>query len=422
MLLVYSEKITERLKYTLSILFDDRKIAYALTDDFEQYKEAPEPKILYGNSSDETSFNASMILFDDKIKKYHIDKIEWEGVEILRFDGIQDVLGSIFYVISLYDDYLQNRLDVHQRNEGKHSLLYKFGWLNTLVVERWSEAFIQYVERVSDCKLNPTPIPFEIIPTFDIDHAYAYKYKSRWRNFLSIAKDTVFQNGKRLKERQAVLAEKTKDPYDTFDRIKEYASNWNIKLFWLLGDYGKYDTNLPYDNIYQQKLIQDAVSYADIGLHPSYASNESIKKLQVQKNRLQNILSEQVNISRQHFLKVHLPTTYERLEKLEFTDDYSLGYADVYGFRAGIARPFKWFNLKENKVSNLTIHSISYMDGTLNEYLGLSIEDAQKIVLDLKQEVQKYGGEFIPLWHNETIGDYGKWKGWREVLDVSLQN
>ena len=72
-------------------------------------------------------------------------------------------------------------------------------------------------------------------------------------------------------------------------------------------------------------------------------------------------------------------------------------------------------------VANLRLHPITYMDGTLNEYMKLSIDEALDVVEKLKNEVAEYGGKFISLWHNETIGDYQNWKGWSKVLEKSIK-
>jgi hypothetical protein len=142
--------------------------------------------------------------------------------------------------------------------------------------------------------------------------------------------------------------------------------------------------------------------------------------LEREKSRIDTILGNEVKFSRQHFLKLSLPVTYQNLIKKGFTDDFSMGFADEIGFRAGTARPFKFFDLSKNSATDYTIHPFAYMDGTIHEYKNWSIEESKVEIEKIYREVEKFGGDFICIWHNETIGNFSKWKGWTEVLDFTL--
>lgn len=420
MLTIFTDKITNRLNYTLSLLFKSRGIDYKITENWDDFLKIETPKLIYSREKslpDVLSIKAANLLFEDTIIAQEISKVEWNKIEILRFSDQPDILASIFYVVALYDDFTQKEKDNFGRLKGENSLLFQLGWLDKLMVERWSENLIAYIENQSKCMLNQTKIDFKITPTFDIDHAYAYKLRSSWRLYLSLIKDVFLQKKVRIIERSEVLNGKLKDPFETYAQIQSIAAKkYDVKVFWLLGDYRKRDRNCSFKNKKHQELIQNVSQFADVGLHPSYASNSSFDRLKKEKNRIESILKKEIKHCRQHYLKISLPETFEKLEKAGFTDDYSLGYADKFGFRAGISRPFLWYNLEKDEMSNLTLHPISYMDGTLNEYLKLSINEAVNYVRELKAEVKEYGGEFIPLWHNETIGDYQHWSGWHEVL------
>jgi hypothetical protein len=161
-------------------------------------------------------------------------------------------------------------------------------------------------------------------------------------------------------------------------------------------------------------------SFCEIGIHPSVKSNSYDFYLHNEIERLEQITGEKVKNSRQHFLILKFPYTYQTLINQEITDDYTMGYSDLVGFRAGTARPYKWFDLLKNEVTNLTIHPIAFMDGTLNEHMKLTPAEAIEKIESLYHEVCQFGGDFCFIWHNETIGDYGIWKGWSEVFEYSI--
>lgn len=423
MLLIYAEQHTERLSYTLDFVLKDRGVVFDVTTDEHHFLSFEGLKFNYSNRTFENAANLepAPILFDDGIQVYGIDKGVFEEEECLGVNGRMDPLAAIFYVLSRMEEYNSKILDKHGRFPSTNSVLSRFQWLDRVVCDRWADAFLHFLIKNGQ-PISSSPIQFKAVPTFDIDNAYAFKLKRGLRHWLAVLKDILKGRTHRIIEREQVIYGGHKDPYDTYERISALKEEgFDVKLFWLLGDYTKFDRNISYRNKKHRKLIKRMSKVARVGIHPSYKSNSYEFYLNAEKERLEEIIEETVDHGRQHYLKVHLPYTYQHLETAEIRHEYSMGYPDQYGFRAGTARPFKWFDLEFNRTSQLEVHPFAYMDGTLHEYLHLKPEEAKEVISKLIEEVKKYGGDFVFIWHNETIGDYAKWKGWKEVFEYTLE-
>ncbi len=134
-------------------------------------------------------------------------------------------------------------------------------------------------------------------------------------------------------------------------------------------------------------------------------------------NLLKGIQKKEVYNSRQHYLRFTIPNTYRSLIEAGIRHEYSLGYAETIGFRAGTSFPFQWFDLERNEVTALQIHPFCIMDVSLKNYLNLSSQEAIKTIQTMLDEIQKVNGHFISIWHNESLSNYLDWKGWSEVYE-----
>tara|TARA_R110000737_G_scaffold353439_1_gene405366 strand:+ start:10259 stop:11518 length:1260 start_codon:yes stop_codon:yes gene_type:complete len=414
MILIHVPNSSDRWSYTLDFIFGLRGIEFKLTDSQKVFEESTENKMSFQN------LELGTILFETAITKRSISKGVWRGIECLSFDELADPISSIFYVLTRMEEYNCSKWDTHNRFDAKSSLQYEYGWLEKCICDRWAEEILDEIEKEINLSFPRIAEESRMIPTFDIDNTYAYKLKSGKRKMLSITKDLLFLNIRRLKERRAVLSGQINDPYDTYDAIEQISNDFPVRLFWLIGDYGSYDKNISIKVGKHKELIRRLNEKAEIGIHPSYTSNSIPDLLKSEKKKLEKAIDKEVNISRQHFLKLKFPQTYQNLIKHEIKEDFTMGFADAVGFRNGTARAFPWFDLSSNAKTELVIRPFAYMDGTLNEYLTLTPEEAKEKIKTLYQELVKSGGDFIFLWHNETIGEYGKWKGWRSVLDYTL--
>lgn len=426
MVLILVDQITNRIDYAFDFIFKERGVPYELTTSFIDFDKRNEVrKLNYSSKAVEKArqIKPSLLLRESSVIPLNVEKSKFSDQECLSFDGSCDIVASVFFVLTRYEEY-GNVKDPHGRFSCNYSILKKFNWIETAICDRWSKAIIEFIDPdlYIDVTLTSSLLgnDSKLVPTFDIDNTYAYKFKSGKRKFLSTIRDLLKFDFRRLKERSKVNAG-GKDPYDTFDRIMEIANRFpTAKLFWLVESNGSKDRNLDLGVTEHRNLIQQLSDKTSINLHPSYDSYTNGDDILIEKEKLEKVINSNITSTRQHFLRFKLPQTFQELISVGIKDEYSMGFPERAGFRCGTARAHQWFNLLDNSCTDLMIHPFVYMDGTLNEYMKLSIEESKKLIHKLFEEVKEHGGEYIFIWHNETIGEYKKWKGWSEVLDYTL--
>jgi hypothetical protein len=399
-------------------VFNARGLSYEFTTDLTYFSTSNQQKFNYSTHSipDVPTLVPCSLLFEEEIHQISLDKVSMDDIEFMSFNECPDLVASIFFVLSRYEEYWKVERDAHDRFPALCSIQSDFGWLHEPICDRWALSLLQFIG------INSIPSSeFNIQPTVDIDSTFAYKGKGTFRTIAGILKDLSKGRINRVKDRIQVLFQKRKDPFDTFDHISRIAQLYpETRCFWLLADFGAFNKNLSYTNPQQGEIITKLASACEVGIHPGYDTYTNGTNLALEIDRLTGLTKKEIKISRQHFLRLSIPDTYNHLIEQNIQIDYSMGYAETTGFRMGTARQTPWFNLKTNEITSLQLQPFCYMDGTLNEYMNLSPIQAIKEIKTLKALVKQYGGTFSFIWHNETLGFKHHWKGWEPVFEESI--
>ncbi len=430
-MLVHVPKITDRVVYTFDLLLGDLLgLEYELTSDGDLFKTFEGPKMHYGldRLCDAPFQKAVNLLFERHIKEQDLNTVDFEEVKgIFPVYGKNllmpfDLFAASFYLVSRYEEYLPQVRDKYGRFQAESSWMYENGMLQKPLVNIWVAAFGSRLQTYyPDLPIKKRR--FSFVPTYDIDAAWAYKHKGLYRTLGSFLVDLTNGDRERIRERHRVLRGKREDPFDSFDFQFELQKEFRLKpiYFILCGDYDTNDKNISIRKEAFQTLIKKLGDRADVGIHPSFSSYLDINKMQVEINRLSEVLHRPITKSRQHFLRMNLPRSYQKLIELDISDDYTMGFASQAGFRAGIADTFRFYDLENDMVTNLRIHPFALMDGTMRDYLDLDLDASFQLVTKLVDEVKKVGGTFIYLTHNETLGGEKRWRGWPEMYRRMLE-
>lgn len=428
-MLIYTPKITSRIQYIFQLVFDSVwQIDYQLTEDVEFFLSNQGAKLNYSNKqlADECFQKAYGLLSEKGILDQELIFDKW--CELPTFFKVKDsflpfdVFSASFYLVSRYEEYLPHIKDHYERFTSKESLAFKHGFLHRPLINLWLKEFRKLLQRkFPSLKFPITQFTYQ--STIDIDNAYYFLEKGFVRTTASFIRSAMQLDKDSIKERKDVLLGKLPDPYDTFEYQLKLNEKYGIDVvyFVLLADYGLNDKNCSVYSRKFQLLIKHLGDYAEIGIHPSFASNKNFDTLSVEKKRLENILKKEVKLSRQHFLKLEIPKTYRNLLELSISDDYTMGYAAHLGFRASICTPFYFYDLEVESSTKLKVHPFSVMDSTLKYYLKTQPNEALSKIQLIIDEVKSVNGHFISLWHNETWSDYNEWKGWIHLYEQMLQ-
>lgn len=425
MILIFAKAQTPRLQYTLELLFEtimDTKVL--LCSDKDEFMLSDLPKINYSDENLHSGLflKAQLLLFSNDIAPQNPQELEMDGSPVFFSSSDDsflpfDVFAASFYVASRYEEYLYTGKADHGRFPARESILHRHNLLHQPVVNQWAELLFRKLQQAYP-QLQALEKRFRFQATIDIDNAWAYKNKSWTIQLGAIGKAFLQHRTEDIHSRLNVLSGKQNDPFDTYDFIEHTFSGKpdRLKLFFLLGNRSRYDRNISHRNENFRKLIQRFAATFELGIHPSYASASKKQLLQTEKKRMEKIIGKPVTNSRQHFLMLKIPQTYERLIQAGISHDYTMGYSEIIGFRAGLCTPFRFFNLKKNRAENLTIHPFQVMDVSLKNYLGLKPEEALRSIFQLMEETKKVNGIFTCLWHNESLGDENSWANWQDVF------
>lgn len=429
MLLVYTHKITPRLRYIFNhILKRNLLIQVDFTTEVAEFVAHSGPKVSYTKNplGSEFFIKSNDLLFEQGVNDLDIVIQDWDGIPCFFATNLKssipyDIFAASFYLISRYEEYLPHVKDNHGRYTAEQSLAYKKGFLEKPVVDIWAYKFLDALkERFPDYDYKDRK--YEFISTIDVDNAFAYKHKSIVRStggfILDLLKLRIFDFWNRF----AVLVNLKKDPFNTFDELLQIKKDYDIPtiFFFLVSDYTTFDTNVSYAKNKFRLLIKEVLDYANVGLHPSYFSMQK-NTLAREKKRLEDITNISISKSRQHYLRLNLPETYQKLIDLEIKEDYSMGYASALGFRAGTCTPFYFYDLDYEIQTPLKVNPFAFMDTTLNDYLQLTPKQAIGKIHFLNKEVRAVNGTFITLFHNESISNYLRWRGWKRLYQSTVK-
>jgi len=430
MFLIYTPKITARLTYTFKHFFTRiLLLEVQFTTKVDVFVAHNGLKITYAKQPLGTEFfiQSHPLLFEQGINDIEINVSNWQ--ETKCFFKLSDksaipfdVFAASFYLLSRYEEYLPFVKDQFQRFAAQESLAYKNEFLDKPVIDIWAFKVRELLkEKFTDYKFKERK--FTYISTIDIDCAYTFKYKGVIRTLGGFTKDLLTFKFKFFWYRLLVLFNFRKDPFDSFDWLLLMQKKHQIKtiFFFLMSEYTTYDKNISVNNSKFQSLIKSVADYAAVGLHPSYFTMRNSEKLKREKKRLENIINTPITKSRQHYLRLDFPETYQNLVDLEIQEDYTMGYAQHFGFRASTCTPFYFYDIEYEIQTPLKLFSFAVMDVTLKDYLQYANKKSFAIIMQLAEEVKKVNGTFISLNHNETFNKFGRFKAWKMMYEKVMK-
>ncbi len=407
MLLIYVPYKTQRIEYIWDFIFNEAtKVNYNLTTSEEEFNKYDGPKLEYSNRKTQNTiwlWASDLLTKNILTNNFQEKKIEDWGYVLFPAENALsfipfDLPSAVFWIISRYEEYISNNLDEHSRYDYRYSWLYRRSLINKPIVNIWIHEFIKKIKSYFPNLKVEFP-EYNFISTIDVDNMYACFGKPFFLNFVGGIKSLLYGRFNLAFNRFTYYFKKT-DLYDNYAEILKINNYYGVKpiFFILTSKRTKYDRNLLPENTFFKKTIDFLRNNSEIGIHFSYYSFEK-QLYNWELKTLENITKAKIFKNRFHYLKYRLPNDYEKLIDYGILEDYSMMYAQKEGFRAGTCTPFYFFNLKTNQKTNLKIYSSPFMDRHLIKNKKLLNNE----IFNYIQDIKKFNGTFVLLWHNETL-------------------
>jgi hypothetical protein len=328
-----------------------------------------------------------------------------------------DLVASTFFLISRYEETVQtDKRDVHGRFPGKESLPYRAGFIDSPLVEEYGKLLRNELREMGLEIPEPPKQISKIYLTHDVDQLSHFR---SLRGFMG----GLLRGIRRPKEGNQAI----KSYFGGLKNDPWYTLPWLFKLdnsvrnalgsdrceaivfIKVGGGSRKEDKPFVTHHIQDFQTLIKLCKKKNItfGLHSSYEAGINPNRIPDEKKHLEKVTKRKTSYNRHHFLDSREPADMQALINVGITDDFTLGYADVAGFRLGTCRAVKWINPITKELTSLTLHPLTMMDGSLSDkrYMFMNAHEANEYCIRLINMVESWNGELVLLWHNTSVED-----------------
>jgi hypothetical protein len=328
-----------------------------------------------------------------------------------------DILGSVFFLLTRYEEVVLQARDAHDRFPASATVAAAEGFVDRPIVE-------EYVDWLWEAMLALWPglrrreTAFRLLPTHDVDHAWA----TLGRGVTTVARATAGDVVRRHDPALAVGRVRSylegrsgrveHDPFNTFDLLMEASERAGVpSTFYFMagGDDPRYDGSYRLSDPPVRRLIERIHDRGhDIGLHASYHTYRSPESMSAELDSLREACRaagfDQASWGvRQHYLRFEAPATWRHQASVGFAHDSSVGFAEVNGFRSGTCREHPVFDLLGRTTLALRERPLVFMDAASDEFLAVDLDGAAARCRALVAECRRHAGDAVVLYHNSSL-------------------
>ena len=358
-------------------------------------------------------------------------RVEWsaDGSQLIIY---ADLLASTYFLISRYEEmYRRSERDSYGRFPGKSSLPYRAGFLHRPIIDEYGEALRQILLETGiaerhNLRLEERPQTFSRVNlTHDLSRPYNYR---GWRSFL---RAWLKQKKSPLEAARLSFSADIEDDYFTFPKFLKWDRNTcdslgrdRSDIFLFIRMPSRHPLDKPYyslHSLYLRRILSIAAKHKVLlALQCSYAAGHQSELISKERHQFEKAFHQRPRGLRHNKLTSCEPEDLLQAYVSGFRNDYSMGYADVVGFRLGTCRPVKFINPNTRLLTELILHPLVLRDLTLSDqrYMALEQDEAEHIAHDLIRTTARYNGELTLLWHNDLLSQ--KTHPWHSVLYRSM--
>ena len=308
------------------------------------------PKLSYSKKplADEFHITSHSLLFEQGVQVQEINLEKWNGIPIFFKNEIQshipyDIFATSFYMLSRYEEFLPHIKTTDGYFDPDRSLSGINNFIELPVVDLWVKEFKLSLSKVFNKIQFENSYKAKKQILIDVQLPFRYKNHSLLMMighfFQSIWKLNLFN----LFEQILVLLRIKKDPFESFSNWRKLFQNTTIKtkVFFLYSESSSFESTVSIFNLAYIKIIKSIGDSFSLGLLVSVKSQLEpslfLNKEKINFNKL--TLRPVTDVRMSHGIQ-NVSNAYTDLVSREFMSDYSMGYKNRIGFRAGTATPF----------------------------------------------------------------------------------